>query len=123
MNEEDASVQRLIHLNMCQPSDISEARAEAERLATPEFAAKLRQAEKLFGAIGEPNRMKVLLLLSKKEKCVCELESALGLPQPTVSHHLGVLEQASLVKRSKRGRWAFYELTDSPALELLRRLV
>ena len=123
VNEEDASVQRLIQLNMCQPSDISEAKAEADRFATPEFAARLRQAEKVLGAIGEPNRMKILLLLSKKEKCVCELESALGMPQPTVSHHLGVLEQAHLVKRSKRGRWAFYGLTDSPALELLRHLV
>ena len=122
MNDDEASIQRLIQLNICQPSDISEAKAEAERLSAPEFVAKLRQAERLFGAVGDANRMKILLLLSKKEKCVCELESALGMPQPTVSHHLGVLEQANLVKRNKRGRWAFYELTDSPVLDLLSRL-
>lgn len=122
MKEKSASVQRLIQLNICQPSDIEAAKAEAEKLAAPEFSARFRQAEKLLGAIGESNRMKILLLLSKREMCVCELEAALGMPQPTVSHHLGVLEQVGLLQRSKRGRWVFYEVTDSPVLDLLRNL-
>ncbi|MDG6988094.1 MAG: helix-turn-helix transcriptional regulator [Nitrososphaerota archaeon] len=122
MEKQSASVQRMLELKICQPSDIIRARAEAEKLAAPESAAKLRRAEKLFGAMGESSRMKILLLLSKGEMCVCELESALEMPQPTVSHNLGVLEQAGLLKRSKKGRWAFYEATDSPALELLRNL-
>ena len=122
MKEPNVSVQRLIQLRICQPSDIKRARAEAEKMATPEFASRLRQAERLFGAVGEPNRMKILLLLSKGEMCVCELESALGLPQPTISHHLGVLEQANLLQRNKKGRWVFYEVTDSPLLDLLRSI-
>jgi ArsR family transcriptional regulator len=117
-----SSVQRLIELNICQPSDIKQAEAEAEKLSAPDFSAKLRRAEKLIGAIGDSNRMKILLLLSKREMCVCELESALGLPQPTVSHHLGLLEQADLLHRSKKGRFVFYEVQDSPVLELLRNL-
>ncbi|MDG6920098.1 MAG: helix-turn-helix transcriptional regulator [Nitrososphaerota archaeon] len=120
MKEQDASVQRLIQLKLCQPSDIREAKAEAEKLTTPESAAKLRQAERLFGAVGESNRMKILLLLSKRAMCVCELEAALGMPQPTISHHLGVLEQADLLTRSKNGRWVFYEVKESPLLDLLR---
>ena len=122
MKEQSASVQRLVQLKLCQPSDIRQAKAEADKLATPESAAKLRQAERLFGAIGDSNRMKILLLLSEKEMCVCELEAALGMPQPTVSHHLGVLEQANLLQRSKKGRWVFYEVTDSPVLGLLKNL-
>ncbi|MDG7024918.1 MAG: helix-turn-helix transcriptional regulator [Nitrososphaerota archaeon] len=117
-----SSLQRLIELNICQPSDIRQARAEAERLSAPDFSAKLRRAEKLVGAIGDSNRMKILLLLSKREMCVCELESALGLPQPTVSHHLGLLEQADLLRRSKKGRFVFYEVLDSPVLDLLKNL-
>jgi len=116
------SVQRLIELNICQPSDIKRARDDAEKLSTPEFAAKLRRAEKLLGAVGESNRMKMLLLLSKREMCVCELESALELPQPTVSHHLGLLEQADLLRRSKKGRFVFYAVRDSPVLDLLKDL-
>ena len=122
MKEQNASVQRLIQLKICQPSDIRQAKAEAEKLATPEYAVRLRQAERLFGAIGESNRMKILLLLSKREMCVCELEAALGMPQPTVSHHLGVLEQAGLLKRSKKGRWVIYDIADSPVLGLPRSL-
>ena len=108
-----------MQLGICQPSDIRQAKVEAERLASPENAVKIRRAEKLLGAIGESNRIKILLLLSKREMCVCELESALGLPQPTVSHHLGLLEQAGLLLRSKRERWVFYKSSDSPALDLL----
>jgi ArsR family transcriptional regulator len=117
-----SSVQRLIELNICQPSDIKRAKAEAERLATPEFSLKLRRAEKLLGAVGEANRMKILLLLSEKEMCVCELESALELPQPTISHHLAVLEQADLLRRRKKGRFVFYEIVSSPALDLVKSL-
>ena len=122
MKEPSSSVQRLVQLKICQPSDIRQAKADAVKLAAPESAAKLRQAERLFGAIGESNRMKILLLLSKREMCVCELEAALGMPQPTVSHHLGVLEQANLLQRSKKGRWVFYEIAKSPALDLVRSI-
>jgi ArsR family transcriptional regulator len=122
MKQERSPVQRLIELKICQPSDIRRAKAEAEKLATPEFSAKLRRAEKLLAAVGDSNRMKIVLLLSQREMCVCELESALGLPQPTVSHHLGVLEQADLLRRSKKGKFVFYEIVDSPVLDLLRNL-
>ena len=117
-----SSVQRLIELDICQLSDIRQAESEAAKLSTPEFSAKLRRAEKLVGAVGDSNRMKILLLLSMREMCVCELESALGLPQPTVSHHLGLLEQADLLRRSKKGRFVFYEVQESPVLDLLKKL-
>jgi DNA-binding transcriptional ArsR family regulator len=123
LKQHNSSVQRLIELKICQPSDIRQARADAEKFATPEYAAKLRRTEKLLGAIGDPNRIKILLLLSKREMCVCELESALGLPQPTVSHHLGLLEQANLLERSKKARWVFYKVRDSPVLDLVKGLV
>ncbi len=122
MKQKSPSVQRLIELNICQPSDIKQAEAEAEKLTTPESSSRLRRAEKLLGAVGDANRMKILLLLSKREMCVCELESALKLPQPTVSHHLGILEQADMLRRSKKGRFVFYEATASPTLDLVKSL-
>ena len=122
LKRRSSAVQRLIELNICQPADVKQAETEAERLSTPDSSAKLRRTEKLVGAIGDSNRMRILLLLSKREMCVCELESALGLPQPTVSHHLGLLEQADLLRRSKKGRFVFYEVQDSPVLDLLKNL-
>jgi DNA-binding transcriptional ArsR family regulator len=121
--QQTGSIQRLIEVGICRPSDIKRAKTEAEKLSSPEYATKIRRAEKLLGAIGDSNRIKILLLLSKREMCVCELEAAMGLPQPTVSHHLGLLEQADLVERSKKERWVFYKVRDSPALDLVKGLV
>lgn len=117
------TIQRLVQLELCQPSDLKQARTEAEKLKSPEYADRIRQAERLLGAIGESSRIRILLLLSKREMCVCEIEAALGMPQPTVSHHLGLLEQAGLLDRSKREKWVFYKARDSPALGLVRSLV
>ena len=116
-------IQRLVELNICQPSDLRAAQDEARRLASPEYSAKIRQAGRLLGVVGDQNRIKIMLLLSKHEMCVCELEYALGLPQPTVSHHLGLLEQAGLLERSKKARWVFYKVRQSPVLGLLRDMV
>ncbi len=121
--EESKSIQRLIQAGICNPSDIEQARNEAAVLSSPEYSQRIRQAESVLGAIGEPNRIKILLLLSKREMCVCHLESALGMSQPTISHHLGVLERAELLQRSKRQKWVFYKLRDSPATDLVRRMV
>ncbi len=122
MKTANSSVQRLIELKICQPADIRRARVDAEKLATPEVAAKIRRAERLFGALGDSNRMKILLLLSKREMCVCELESAFGLSQPTISHHLGVLERADLLRRRKRGKFVFYRVVATQALDLVKGL-
>ena len=116
------SVQHLIELGMCQPSDVERAKEEARRLSSPDYAMKIRRAEKLLGAVRDSTRIRILLLLSGREMCVCELESALGLAQPTTSHHLGILEQAGLVERSKKERWAFYRVRNSPTISLLRDL-
>jgi DNA-binding transcriptional ArsR family regulator len=124
MNEQaNRSVQRLIELGVCRPSDIKKARDEAERFSTKEYTSKIRKAERLLGAVGDSTRIKILLLLSEREMCVCELESALGLPQPTTSHHLSVLEQADLVQRSKKERWVFYNVQPSATLDFLKELM
>jgi len=110
-------------LGVCSTSDIREAISIADRLSTPEAQKKIRETERLLGAIGEANRIKILLLLSKRGMCVCELESALKLPQPTISHHLTMLEQGGLVERSKRGRFVFYDLKASPLVKLVQEMI
>ena len=121
-NQATRSVQRLIELGMCRPSDVERAMDEAKKFSSPDYAMRIRKAEKLLGAAGVSTRIKILLLLAEREMCVCELESALGLTQPTASHHLGILEQAELVERSKKERWAFYRVRNSPTLSLLKDL-
>lgn len=118
-------VLRLVDEGLCSSSDVREAVSEAEQISAPEILKKIREAERLLGMVGEANRIKILLLLSKsyREMCVCELEAALKLPQPTISHHLSLLEQAGLLHRSKKGKWVFYKLNPSPVIDLLRDMV
>jgi ArsR family transcriptional regulator len=67
---------------------------------------------KVMKALSDPNRVKTLKLLQHKSMCVCEIQKALGLAQPTVSKHLKILEDAGLVTNSKSGLWVNYALTD-----------
>jgi ArsR family transcriptional regulator, arsenate/arsenite/antimonite-responsive transcriptional repressor len=67
---------------------------------------------RLFKALADPHRVKILNLLatSPDPVCVCEFTGPLGLSQPTVSHHLKKLVQAGLLEREQRGTWAYYFL-------------
>lgn len=72
---------------------------------------------KLMKALSDPNRVRIVKLLEQRSMCVCELQAALDIAQPTVSKHLKVLEEAGLVDFRKEGLWVNYSLsggTDNP---------
>jgi ArsR family transcriptional regulator len=72
----------------------------------------MKEFIKVMKALSDPNRVKLLKLLQKREMCVCEIQAALGIAQPTVSKHLKGLENAGLVGRKKEGLWVNYSLSD-----------
>jgi ArsR family transcriptional regulator, arsenate/arsenite/antimonite-responsive transcriptional repressor len=60
-------------------------------------------------ALADPARLRLLsFVLANGEACVCDLTAPIGLSQPTVSHHLKVLVDAGILRREKRGRWAWF---------------
>ena len=63
-------------------------------------------------AVSDPNRVKVLKMLQNKSMCVCEMQAALQIAQPSVSKHLKLLEDSGLVGSKKDGLWVNYYLTD-----------
>ena len=65
--------------------------------------------------LAHPIRIQILTMLaaSAGEVCVCDLESALPVKQPTVSHHLKLLRDAGLIDCERRGRWAYFFLERS----------
>lgn len=67
---------------------------------------------RVMKALSDPNRVKMLKMLQTKSLCVCELQAALKLAQPTVSKHLKILEDAGLVGCRKSGLWVNAQLTD-----------
>jgi ArsR family transcriptional regulator len=72
-----------------------------------------------FRALADPTRVAIVnRLASTDEVCVCDLNSAFQLSQPTISHHLKVLRDAGLVESSRRGTWAYYRLVPDAVREL-----
>ncbi len=72
----------------------------------------MKEFIKVMKAVSDPNRVKILKMLQYKSLCVCEMQAALKIAQPTVSNHLKVLEDAGLVGYRKDGLWVNYFLAD-----------
>lgn len=72
----------------------------------------MKEFIKVMKAASDPNRVKMLKMLQQRSLCVCEMQAALGIAQPTVSNHLKVLEDAGLVTYRKNGLWVNYTVTD-----------
>ena len=67
---------------------------------------------KVMKALSDPHRVKIIKMLQHKIMCVCEMQEALHISQPSVSKHLKILEDAGLVDFRKDGLWVNYHLTD-----------
>jgi ArsR family transcriptional regulator, arsenate/arsenite/antimonite-responsive transcriptional repressor len=79
--------------------------------AEPLSQAQAERVAPLLKALGDPVRLRLMSLIASHsggEACVCDLNGAFDLSQPTISHHLKVLHEAGLVDRDKRGVWAYY---------------
>lgn len=70
----------------------------------------LKQMEKIFKALGDKNRLRILNMLRNSPMCVCEITDVLSLSQSTVSGHLRVLKEAGLIEDAKDGLWVEYRL-------------
>ncbi len=75
----------------------------------------MKEFIRVMKALSDPNRVKIIKMLGRKELCVCEITAILGLAQPTVSKHLKNLEDAGLVASRKDGLWVNYRLVSQPA--------
>jgi ArsR family transcriptional regulator, arsenate/arsenite/antimonite-responsive transcriptional repressor len=66
----------------------------------------------LLKALADPVRLRLMSMIASHadgEACVCDLNDAFDLSQPTISHHLKVLHEAGLLDRDKRGTWVYYQ--------------
>src|SRR3989442_14177814 len=83
---------------------------------------EVRPMARLFKALGDETRLRVVALLSHGELCVCHIEAALALTQPTASRHLGVLRAAGIVDTRRAGTWVYYRLADQDDDDCRRQL-
>lgn len=91
---------------------------EARPRISSEDAERLAEALQL---LAHPVRLQILDVLSRNEGrvCVCDLEAAVPVKQPTVSHHLRILREAGLIEAERSGQWMFYRVKRD-ALAVLR---
>ena len=79
--------------------------------AQPLSQDQAEQVAPLLKALADPVRLRLMSLVASHpggEACVCDLNGAFDLSQPTISHHLKVLHEAGLLDREKRGVWVYY---------------
>lgn len=82
-----------------------------------ESSTKLRA--KIFKALSDPVRLKILEYIRQEEKCVCEITPHLRLPQPLVSRHLKILKGCGLVKERKDGNRRLYSVTERKLFRII----
>src|SRR5574341_224338 len=70
-------------------------------------------AERLLKALADQTRLRIAVLLSHGELCVCDLTEVLQLPQSTVSRHMAVMRASELVSDRRANRWVHYRVTES----------
>ena len=79
--------------------------------AQPLSQTQAERVAPLLKALADPVRLRLMSLVASHpggEACVCDLNDAFNLSQPTISHHLKVLHDAGLLDREKRGVWVYY---------------
>jgi ArsR family transcriptional regulator len=96
----------------CDPDVVSRGGVDAKRLGA---------LERTFKALADQTRLRIIALLSGGEVCVCDIQAALGIPQPRTSRHLAYLRRVGLVADRKDGLWVHYRLAnpEDPVLQAL----
>ena len=90
--------------------------------STPLSVEQAERIAPLVKALADPVRLRLLSLVAAhegREACVCDLNDAFDLSQPTISHHLKVLHEAGLLDRAKRGTWVYYSVKTEALTDLV----
>ena len=82
----------------------------------------VKDAIRTFKALSEPTRLRIVLLLMRRDLCVCEVMFILKMEQSRVSHQLRILRDAGLVQDFRTGRWIIYRVP-AAARKALRTLL
>jgi ArsR family transcriptional regulator len=75
------------------------------------YPASLKAVVRIFKALADPTRLRVMLLLLRRELCVCEIMFVLDMEQSRVSHHMRILREAGVVEDIRQGRWIIYRIS------------
>jgi ArsR family transcriptional regulator len=87
-----------------------------DTILTNSFIEKEEKILETLKALSNKNRLEIIFLLKQGVRCLCELEYILDVSQPTISHHLKILESASIIIIERNGKWNLISLNESPLI-------
>jgi ArsR family transcriptional regulator len=120
MVKNEESLERLIASGRCTCSNVDDYVGLLKEMAEEKADTKsAKKRSKVFKAMGDVTRQRILSLLQMREMCVCEIITAFNMTQPTTSHHLKILEDADLISSRKEGKWIYYGLNDKQRISEL----
>jgi DNA-binding transcriptional ArsR family regulator len=107
-------------------SSIHTADDTTQDLAAIDLAKQMRQssqqASQLLKSLSHPDRLLLLCQLTQGEYCVSELETLVGVGQPSLSQQLGILRKDELVATRREGKQIYYRIASDDALAVLQLL-
>lgn len=83
----------------------------------------IEKISKLYKAISDPTRIKILYALKSHELCVCDISVILNMTQSSISHQLKILKDEDLVRSRKDGKTRFYRLADDHVHNLFTQAI
>lgn len=88
-----------------------------------EMWCKMKDTVAILKALGDENRLRIIMMLRERTMCVCEIDEVLDIALSTISSHLKILKQAGLIVDQKEGRWINYHLNKDVASSALLNAV
>ncbi|RLF49598.1 MAG: ArsR family transcriptional regulator [Thermoplasmata archaeon] len=83
---------------------------------------EIKDLARIFRALGNETRLRILMMIKDGERCVCEIVSAIERAQPTVSIHLRKLEDLGIVSSRKEGKSVYYRIVDDRVIAIIKML-
>jgi DNA-binding transcriptional ArsR family regulator len=123
MKKVNQRLKRLTETDFCKADAAEKYRNELIQLANETTDVKTtKKKSKFFKALSDEKRLRIVKLLRVKEMCVCELMICLDMTQPNLSHHIQILENVGLIKRTKKGKWVYCSIANERQVENLTKL-
>ena len=72
---------------------------------------EIDQQSRVYHALSDPIRLKIIALLAKQPLCVCLMKEVIPIPDSKISYHLCILKEAGLIEGKQEANWIIYNLT------------
>ncbi len=114
----------LVKKGICAGNEVERYLEELKGLTNVLYSYKEKQKlANFYKALADPTRIDMVRIIGTRSLAVCEITAILGISQPTVTHHLKILERAGIIMPRRKGRLTYYELMRKELLKEFERIL